>query len=407
MTGRTSAFTVGFGALVAVALRYVPEYLRLLGARAWLVGLFGSAALGLSLVAPAVRRDVERAVGRRTTLVVGAVATGGLVLWLSAPFLGAFSAIVVAFEPWVWVLAGLPFLWLWRTDSSAFLSRLRRTNSFETDGGTNRRAPFLAALAVAGGLFVGAPDFLAGYQVLLALAASAGLTAAVAAEIRAVDDADESAAERSDGGSDPPDVPSASRARAALRELSSTNRSLLLGDVLVRFAVGMVAYFLVIVVVHHLRLEATAFGVRFQPEATFALLLAVETATAMAGGPLATRLAAEVSAKGVAVAGVLVAALVPLLVATAESVAVAVALFACLGGSLTTRPVRERLLAEATRSNGVSDAYLVARRAAVVPAPLVGGLLYGFGAELAFGLATCVGLLGCREFLRFVRRSRA
>ncbi len=397
---RKKPFVLGFTLLAAVAMRYVPEYLRLLGARAWLVGLFGSVVLALPLVARRVRNRVCDAT-RRPNLALGLLATAGLVLWLSAPYFGAFSLVVVAFEPWVWVLAGLPLVLLWRPTIDGFdglLVLLRRTHRRDPSSwsAAKRRAKLLTAVGVAVGLFAGAPDFLSGFQVLLALAGSVALTAAVSAGIR-----DRCA----DYGHPSPPLPSRSTIRAALRDRPPTVRSLLLGDALVQFAVGMVAFFFVIVVVHHHRLTVNAPLVRFGPDAVFALLLVVETLVAAGGSIFAVRLADELDSKTVVAGGLLATSLVPLLFVTTPSVALAVVLFGCLGGFLAIRPAREALLAEHV-SREVFEAYRVARRMAVVPAPLVGGLLYGFSPQFAFGLATCVGLLGCWEFLRFVRRSR-
>ncbi|RBI60649.1 hypothetical protein DMJ13_16895 [halophilic archaeon] len=423
MTDRTTSSLVrrpalaalGAHLLVGVAGRYVAEYLRILGARAWLVGLYGSVAVAATLAVPAARRRLRTVVGRHERVAAALFAAGGLALWLAAPYLGSVSLVVLALEPWTWVLLGLLALCPWRpADALGPLAPLPR-RATATDAGrrarsaTGRRVGLLGAVGVAAGLFVGALDFLAAYQVLVALAAAAVLTAAVTVGV--FDAPDES--------HDRPDVrqvrprPSLARARERLRNVSPAARSLLVGDALVRFAVGMVAVFLVVVAVHSRRVTATVLGVRLQPEATFALLLGVETLVALLGALPAARLVrrgaadAGSAARAIAGSGLLAAALFPLLFVTVPAVLGALAaLFGALGWYLAARPARAALLAARTDPASF-DAYRVGRRVAVAPAPLVGGLLYGVAPELAFGLASCVGLLGCWEYLRFARRVRA
>lgn len=407
---------LGAHLLVGVAGRYIAEYLRILGARAWLVGLYGSVAVVATLAAPAARKWLQTVVGRHKWVAAALLATGGLSLWLAAPYLGSVSLVVLALEPWTWVLIGLLALCSWRPAGALGpLAPLpRRTTA--TDAGecarsvTVRRVGLLGAVGVAASLFVGAPDFLAAYQVLIALAAAAVLTAAVT--IGVFDVETDMACDQSDVRQMRP-CPSLARTRERLRNVPPAARSLLVGDALVRFAVGMAAVFFVIVAVHSRRFMVTVLGFQLQPATTFALLLGVETLVALVGALPAVRLAqrddtdAGSTAQAVAGSGLLAAALFPLFFVTVPAaLSVLAVLFGALGWYFAVRPAQAALLASRTSST-TFDAYRVGRRVAVAPAPLVGGLLYGISPELAFGLASCVGLLGCWEYLRFVRRVRA
>ncbi|KZN26424.1 hypothetical protein A4G99_20410 [Haladaptatus sp. R4] len=403
MIQKKSLSPLAFSALVAVALRYVSEYLRLLGARAWLVGLFGSAALALPFVVPTIRTNVRDVVDSRPSLVLGSLSVGGGLLWLSAPYFGAISLGQRNFGPWVWVLVGLLFLCLPRLETGGLVESIHAPGDPTERGwsGAKRRVVLIGAVGIAVGLFAGAPDFLPGYQVLVALAATLGVVATVVSGLR-----DES------GGSEGrfrtfTDPPSISDVRSALHDVPPRLRSVLIGDALVQFAVGMVAYFLVVAVVHHHRLHADLLVVEFPPEATFGLLLAVETAVALFGTPVTTWLAETTSAKTVVAGGLLSVSLVPLSVINVPRFGVAFVSFAFLGGYLACRPTRERLVGTVARTHDLFDTYRVARRGAVVPAPLLGGMLYGFNPEFAFGFASCVGLLGCWEFLHSIRGAGA
>jgi hypothetical protein len=420
MTDRTTSTVDSLPALAAlgahlfvvVAGRYVADYLRILGARAWLIGLYGSVAIVAPLGVVAARRRIGPVDSRRERVVTASLAAAGLGLWLAAPYLGGISLVVVTFEPWLWVLVGLLALCSWRLPAAPGpVAPLPRRGTATDAAGrvrstTARRLGFLGALGVAVGLFVGAPDFLAGYQVLLALSAAAVLTAAVTV---GAFDAPASTRYRPTSGRS---RPSLARTRERLRDASPSVRSLLVGDALVRFAVGMVAVFLVVVAVHSRRVAATTLGVRLQPDATFGLLLGVESLVALGGALLVARLDrsdggdAGPTARWVAGSGLLSVALFPLLFVTVPAALGAfVLLFGALGWHLATRPTRAALIAART-TPATFDAYRFGRRIAVAPAPLVGGLLYGVAPELAFGLASCVGLLGCWEYLRFVRRMR-
>jgi len=256
--------------------------------------------------------------------------------------------------------------------------------------------------------------------------------------------------------------------RADLRTLSDEAVRLLLGDTLLRATSGAVSVFLVITVTTVLGFgdNTTRFGLR--PDALFAVLVAVEALVVLVARPLAARLSDRIGAGPVAAAGAFVVSLVPIsLVNAPASPVVLIAVFGAYGlreagrraietlarGAIEADAGTERwtngidaiggertaddtsLAAGSTdgatpidgdgstkgglRTDGNGDeanpdsdpgavfaSYRLARDAAVIPSALVGGALFAVSPQLAFGLATALGLLGTREVLYFCRPRR-
>lgn len=395
--------TLGFDLAVRVASRYLPAYLRTLGAHPWVVGLVWSAWLLLRATYPYVGSRLLRDVDRRYVLSgFGFVATFGLLLWVAAPQLGPLAVLGLSVGPWLWVGVGVVCVETWRSHGPGVLVSVAElgvpTGGLATRLATTwtfRRVGISLGLVALVGLFVGAPTFPFGFQVLVAVVTSLGLAAAVGQAV--LGDADAPLPLR-----EPPPV---ERIVSDFRTVVSIDRALLLGDTLFRFARGMFYPFLVLAVMD-VGVAASAFGLTLGPAAAFAVLLGVETVAALFATIPLTRSAEDLGTEPVVGVGCLVVALFPLALASAPPNLLAFgALFAAFGLGTATRPVRKRALAHVVRerANHAPESVRLARRLAVVPSALVGGVLYGVAPTLAFGLATAVGLLGCREYLRHVR----
>ena len=211
--------------------------------------------------------------------------------------------------------------------------------------------------------------------------------------------------------------------REDLRNLPGPLRPLLVGDILVRFANGMVYIFFVLVVTQFLEvglsLSLPALGdVSLSPQAYFGILLGLEMFVALLVMVPAAKIAERVGLKPVVAAGFLVYAVFPVLLIRAPESALALAvLFAFSGLRFAGLPAHKALIvgpAEQGTGGRVTGAYYLLRNVVVIPSAALGGLIWdGFSNPLtgdvlfegdpvlAFSIATVIGLVGTGYFLLF------
>lgn len=392
-----SAAVIGFNALLYVAGRYLPEYLRVLGAHSALIGLFGSLGLLIAAVYPHISARLEDASLPNDGSLIAVLASLGVLLWLAAPQLGRLWPI----PAWAWVFAGLVCVGVWRSvgpGSVVGLTAIDRLSE-RLPADAARFVIFIAGLLVVTGLLAVTGEFTVGFQIALALAAALGVTAIVLdARSDAVDD----------DGSERTFV-AAPELVADLRSVPRQYRPLLVCDALVRFALGMISVFVVITITSVLQLDATAFGYRFAPGAVFGVLATLELAVAGATIVPGARLAAAGRRSGIAFLSYLVAAGFPFVLVSAPTEPLVVgALFAVFGLRFAGRPARRELIADALAEaeHGAVESYRLVRNVLTVPSALIGGLAYAVDPTVAFWLASVVAIVGVREFLSFAARSR-
>lgn len=488
VTGTSIAVAV----LVAIALRYAPEYLRVLGVGPALIGAFGSVGIAADLARSRWRRrhtrnetdhertdtdrrgrddgSVRRPSARTFRLAAFGAATIGLALWVLVPSLVAAPILV-----WAGAAGGLVLVA--PAAPLAFDGSVRFDGAADGSVGVGARDVGITAFAlpvgflVVGGLLALVPTFTAGFRLIGALGVALGLVALSLVWVESIDTDSDTDGENSEGPANAGDSTLASATtgsethaagsttgtpgsitavRTDLRALSEKSSRLLLGDTLLRATSGAVSVFLVIAVTSVLGVEVTALGLRFRPDALFALLVAVEALVLLVSRPLATRLTARIGPVPLAVMGALAVSLVPIaLVNAPANPAVLAALFAVYGlrevgrraietlardtlgadadtgeASAPTDDRRrtdenesDRLAGDGGPSNPSSTdkrldserafaSYRFVRDVAVVPSALVGGLLFAVSPQLAFGLATAAGLLGVRELLYVYRPRR-
>ena len=411
-----SVAVVGFDLAVYIASRYAPEYLRLLDAGPVVIGMFGSLVLALAIAYPHFGPSPTGCGRSETRLVVGVLATLGLVFWLIAPQ----AAAVGGLPAWGWVFLGLLPVELWRS--------LGRHGSFPASAWLNEYLPktgvgdrsrrwiaLLAVLAATVGVLAAISPPVTALQVLLALTAGGGLTATIlqyefdeSDRMIGADHPNECGRTTVDTTRSPDrSIP------AAVRSLSA--RRLLVGDALVEFATAMVSVFFIITVTSVLEVDVTLLGLRLRPDAFFGVLLAVETVVVLVGTKVVARIARRVGRKRVLVGAFAIVAVFPLALINAPSNPVVVGvLFAMLGCFRAARPIR-RAVIDSTGAEGSDGAaaaetatsYRLMRGIGVVPGPLIGGLLYAISPGIAFGLATVVGVVGVREVLYDARQTDA
>jgi MFS family permease len=411
------AFSLGF----QMTTRFLPEYLRVLGASGFVIGLFGTVGNLISAIYPYPGGAISDRIGSRYALTVfGAASTLGFLLWAVAPSVGAITVGSVTVPAWTWVFVGLLLAQAWKSfglgatfaivKQSVAPERLAR--GFASTE-TFRRSAFLVGPVLAAGLLALQPEFTEGFRSVLIVAVGFGVVATVL-QHWLYDASGDSLGDSFEG---------LSQLRADLQSLPSTLRPLLVGDTLVRFANGMVYVFFIIVVTDFLdvglALSLPVVGsVDLAPATFFGLLLGVEMIVALLVMAPAAALAERVGLKLVVATGFAVYAIFPILLISAPAnAAVLAVLFAFSGLRFAGLPAHKALIvgpAEADAGGRVTGAYYLLRNLIVIPSGALGGALYGgvpnpfSGGQLvagnptlAFAVATVIGLAGTGYFLVF------
>ena len=411
------AFSLGF----QMTSRYIPEYMRILGATGFVIGLFGTVGNVISAVYPYPGGALSDRVGSRLALTLfGLVSTLGFLFWLLAPSLGTLSVAGLPIEPWFWVFVGLFLAQAWKSlglgatfaivKQSVPPSRLARgfasTEVF-------RRTAFLIGPLLAAGVLHVAADFQVGFQVILAVAVVFGVVAT--AVQHSLYEAEDTSIGKSFEG--------VAEIRRDLAAMPAELRPLLVADTFVRFANGMVYVFFVIVVTEFLQVGVDLGTVRLDPDTLFGVLLGVEMLIALVSMPVAAKLAESVGLKPVVGFGFSVYAIFPVLLILAPANAVIVTLlFAYSGLRFAGLPAHKALIvgpAERDTGGRVAGSYYLIRNLIVIPSAAIGGAIYdGFSVPLtdlsyagsptlAFAIATVIGLIGTVYFVLFGREFTA
>jgi MFS family permease len=404
------AFSLGF----QMTGRYVPRYMSLLGAGGLAIGLYGTVGNLISAVYPYPGGAVSDRIGSRLALTAfGLASTVGFLVWVAAPLVGTVTVdlsviplvTVEAVVLPVGIFLGLFLAQAWKSFGlgatfavvkQAVPPERLATGFASTE--TVRRLAFLVGPLLAAAL-IAVFGFDLGFRAVLLVAAAFGLVATVAQHV--LYDASEDTVGKSFEG--------ISAVAEDLRSMPPALPPLLAGDTLVRFANGMVYVFFVIVVTEFLAVDATLPLVGYlSPDALFGVLLAVEMMVALASMVPMARLADRVGLKPVVALGFSVYAIFPILLINAPADPVIVGLlFAFSGLRFAGLPAHKALIvgpAEQDAGGRVTGAYYLLRNTLTIPSALVGGYLYdAVSPELAFGVATAIGLVGTGVFLVFGR----
>jgi MFS family permease len=408
------AFSLGF----QMTGRYLPRYLSLLGAGGVAVGLYGSLGSLIGAVYPYPGGALSDRIGSRLALTLfGLCSALGFLVWLAAPLFGVVTVDVGVLGPVrvgevvlpVGVFLGLFLAQAWKSfglgATFAVVKQAvdpgRLATGFASTE-TVRRLAFLLGPLLAAAL-IAALGFDAGFRAVLAVAAVFGLLGTLAQH--ALYDASEDTVGDSFEG--------VSQVLADLRAMPPQLPPLLAADTLVRFANGMVYVFFVLVVT-----EFRAVGVSLpvvgslSPDAYFGVLLAVEMVVALASMVPVAKFAERVGLKPVVALGFTVYAAFPVLLINAPGTPlVFAALFAFSGLRFAGLPAHKALIvgpAEADAGGRVTGSYYLVRNTVTIPSALVGGWLYdAVSPELAFGVASAVGVAGVAVFLAFGREFEA
>ncbi|CQR53273.1 MULTISPECIES: MFS transporter [Haloferax] len=380
--------------------RYVPEYLRVLGAGATVVGLYGSVGNLIGALYPYPGGALSDRLGSRLSLTLfGTVSSAGFLFWFVAPQVPEVTLAGVSLEPWLWIFVGLFLTQAWKSFGlGATFAIVKQSVPPErlamgfASTEIFRRVGFLLGPLIAAALLAATATFVEGFRYVLVVAAAFGIVATVAQHV--LYDAREDSLGKSFEG--------LAQLRDDLRSLPETLRPLLVADTLVRFANGMVYVFFVIVVTEFLAVGFTGFGVSLRPDAFFGVLLGVEMVVALLTKLPVSKLAERTGLKPVVGLGFAVYAVFPVLLIFAPADQwVVVALFAFSGLRFAGLPAHKALIvgpAERDAGGRVTGAYYLLRNTIVIPSAALGGWLYARDPTLAFSVASLVGTVGVAYF---------
>jgi MFS family permease len=412
------AFSLAF----QMTSRYVPEYLRLLGASAGVIGLYGSVGNLISALYPYPGGAVSDRIGSRFALTAFAtLATLGFGLWYLASVVGDVALGPVTLPAWGLVFVGLFLAQAWKSFGLGATFAIvkqsvppdRLAMGFASTE-VFRRLGFLVGPLLAAALLAASATFVLGFQWVLLVALGFGVVATVAQHV--LYDASEDSIGKTFEG--------IGQIVADLRRMPETLRPLLVADTLVRFANGMVYVFFVIVVTDFLAVGFTGFGFDLRPDAFFGVLLGIEMVVAILSMVPVARLTESVGLKPAVALGFSVYALFPLvLIVTPPNQWFLVAVFAYSGLRFAGLPAHKALIvgpAEQDTGGRVTGTYYLVRNTVVIPSAALGGWLYGSewavdlagqtiraGPEFAFGVASVVGTVGVAYFVVFGREFEA
>ncbi|ELK49737.1 transporter possibly hexose [Haloferax sp. BAB-2207] len=380
--------------------RYVPEYLRVLGAGATVVGLYGSVGNLIGALYPYPGGALSDRLGSRLSLTLfGTLSSAGFLFWFVAPQVPEVTLAGVSLEPWLWIFVGLFLTQAWKSFGlGATFAIVKQSVPPErlamgfASTEIFRRVGFLLGPLIAAALLAATATFVEGFRYVLIVAAAFGIVATVAQHL--LYDAGEDSLGRSFEG--------LAQLRDDLRSLPETLRPLLVADTLIRFANGMVYVFFVIVVTEFLEVGFTGFGVSLRPDAFFGVLLGVEMVVALLTKLPVSKLAERTGLKPVVALGFSVYAMFPVLLIFAPADQwVVVALFAFSGLRFAGLPAHKALIvgpAERNAGGRVTGAYYLVRNTIVIPSAALGGWLYARDPTLAFSVASLVGAVGVVYF---------
>jgi hypothetical protein len=392
------AFSLGF----QMTTRYVPEYLRILGAGPVVVGLYKSLGDLISAVYPYPGGALSDRIGSRSALTAfGLLSTVGFAFWLVAPGLELAVGPVVI-PGWLWIFVGLFLVQAWKSLGlgATFAVVKQATSPQHLAAGfasteTFRRIGFLLGPLAATVLFVVTATFVAGFQAILVVAIGFAVVGTVVQHVRY------------DAGADTVGASFEGLAsiRADLRNMPDPLRPLLLGDTLVRFGNGMIYAFVILVITDIWKLRATLLGITLDPAALFGVFLAVEMIVALLSMYPVSRLAEWTGLKPVVAIGFVVYATFPIVLISAPQDPLIVGIiFAFSGLRFAGLPAHKALIvgpAERDAGGRVTGTYYLVRNALVIPSGAAGGVLYDLDPTLAFAVATVVGIAGTALFLVF------
>ena len=358
---------------------YLPAYLTSLGAGAVAVGLFGALASLLDGLYQYPGGWLADRVGRRRTLLIfTAMATTGYAIYALAP-------------SWPFVFVGLLGVMAWKAGAfpTTFavigdsLPSDRRAMAFAVQS-TLIRVPRVIG-APLGGLAIITFGMVAGIRLTFLV------TIVIALAVLVVQDRGFRDMQR------PASADLRRSPRTVLAAMPARLKQLLVADCLVRIGEGVAASFIVLFVLHERKFSAADYGV------LYAVQQAVSIVFYLPGG----RLADVMGRTWMVLLTFLFFAAFPLAVRYASAYPQLVGAFIVGGLKEIGEPARKSMIVDLapddTRASTVGVYYGI-RNFLVVPASLVGGLLWQSDPALPLEVASAVSFVGAAVFVASLRR---
>jgi MFS family permease len=359
-------FCVGLGE--ELWARFLPKYLEALGASVLAIGAFGTLQDLLEGLYPYPGGVLADRWGRKRALVTfNGLALVGYGLYLMSP-------------SWPFIFVGLAFTMAWSSLAlpatfaviGESLPAERRAMGFTVQS-ILQRLPIVLAPPF-GGLLISSMGLVVGVRVGLTITLFLGICSLLA-QHRFYAEAPLAAR------------PAPIGLRRSLQALPVALKRLLLAESIVRIGQGLAEIFVVLYVTNVLGLSATTFG---------ALVALRMTTSILAYLPVAT-LADRQGRTPFVVAGFLCYALFPFLLVSAQGPVGLVAAFVCAGLREIGEPARKAMivdLANAAQRGQMVGVYYFTRGLVVMPASLLGGLLWTLAPQTPFFVAAGVCLIG-------------
>jgi MFS family permease len=368
-------FVFGFGE--ELWFRYLPEYLRALGASALVLGLFGTLKdfLDAAYAYPGGRIS-DRLGTRRALLLFGALSTAGFaILWAWQSIAGVFVGIFLVMA---WASLGLPATFALVGEE---LEGGARVVGF-TMQAILKRLPIVLAPPL-GGLILERFGMKDGMRI--------GLAASIVLSIAMLIGLGRALRRKGEAEASPPDAGSAHRST----RLPATLRQLLIADCLIRLCEGLPEVFLVVWAIEIVRVTPAQFGI----------LVSILMVTAIASYLPAAALAGRAEKKPFVILTYAFFTLYPLAVLASRSFG-ALAAASVVGGLREIgEPARKALIVDLSdpRARGRTvGVYYAIRGFAVAGAAAVGGALWTIRPSLTFLTAGALGVAGTLWAARFL-----
>lgn len=366
-------FVFGFGE--ELWFRYLPEYLRTLGASVFVVGLFGTVKdlLDAAYAYPGGWAS-DRLGTRRALLLFGGVTVAGYaVLWAWHSVAGVFAGIVLVMA---WASLGLPATFALIGEE---LDERRRIGGFTVQA-ILKRLPIVVAPPLGGLLLTRlgtGPGIRLGLlaSILLSLAMLVGLSLALRSA----------------------ESPSTTALRDLVKppKLLPALRRLLEADCLIRLCEGLPDIFLVLWAIEIVGITPAQFGI----------LVSVRTVTSIVSYAPAAALAGKTEKKPFVLLTYAFFTAYPLFVLFARSFAGLLAAWVVGGLSEIGEPARKALivdLADPAARGRTVGVYYSLRGFAVAGAAAIGGALWTIRPALTFETAAALGVVGTLWAARFL-----
>ena len=366
-------FVFGFGE--ELWFRYLPEYLRTLGASVFVVGLFGTVKdlLDAAYAYPGGWAS-DRLGTRRALLLFGGVTVAGYaVLWAWHSVAGVFAGIVLVMA---WASLGLPATFALIGEE---LDERRRIGGFTVQA-ILKRLPIVVAPPLGGLLLTRlgtGPGIRLGLlaSILLSLAMLVGLSLALRSA----------------------ESPSTTALRDLVKppKLPPALRRLLEADCLIRLCEGLPDIFLVLWAIEIVGITPAQFGI----------LVSVRTVTSIVSYAPAAALAGKTEKKPFVLLTYAFFTAYPLFVLFARSFAGLLAAWVVGGLSEIGEPARKTLivdLADPAARGRTVGVYYSLRGFAVAGAAAIGGALWTIRPALTFETAAALGVVGTLWAARFL-----